>query len=166
MKEQTELTGKPKDDLKAMRILTAALSIGVVLFALVMVFINQLIKTPPLAGNKLLDDRNTSLGITAIFGSVSIVAARFLYRKRVNIIKESGKLLNDKLNQYRTVLILYLAICEAAAMFSIIFFFLTGNFIILTITVLMLIMMFSKMPVPGRLIRELDLDWKEQQELE
>ncbi|MBL7725836.1 MAG: hypothetical protein JNK27_16985 [Chitinophagaceae bacterium] len=166
MKEQTELAGKPKDNLRAMRILTAALSIGVVFFTLVVVFVNQLTKTPPLANSELLADNNTSLGIVAIIGSACIAGARLLYKKRITAIKQSGKSLNDKLGQYRTALILYLAICEAAAMFSVIFFFLTGNFVILAVTGLMLIMMLSKIPVPGRLIRELDLDWKEQQELE
>lgn len=166
MKGQTELTGKSKDDLKAMRILTAAMSVGVVIFTLVMVFVNQLANTPPLSDNKLLVDKNISLEIIAIVGLGSITVANLLYRKRVNALKQSGKPLSDKLNQYRTALILYLAICEAAAFFSVIFFFLTGNFAILIITGLMLIMMLSRMPFAKRLIRERDIDWKEQQELE
>ncbi|GEM_PF-878251 len=166
MKEQAELTGRPKDDLKAMRILTAALTVGVVFFSVTMIFARQFAGEPPLGDKQLLVDKNTLFIIVTTVAATGIVVARLLYRKRINSIKQSGKSLTDKLNQYRTALILYLAICEVVAFLSVIFFFLTGNFAILIITGIMLIAMLSKMPLAKRIAGELDLDWKEQQELE
>lgn len=166
MKKQVELTGRPKDDLKAMRILTAALSVGVVFFSVIMIFTRQFTGKPPLSDKQLGVDKNTLLIIVTSAAATGIVVARLLYRKRINAIKQSGKSLTDKLNQYRTALILYLAICEVAAFLSVMFFFLTGNFTMLIITGIMLIAMLSKMPFTKKVIGELDLDWKEQEEME
>jgi len=61
---------------------------------------------------------------------------------------------------------LYQALCEAAALLSVVVFFLTGIFTLLIITAILLTLMLSKVPITKKVVNELALDWKEQQELE
>ena len=93
------------------------------------------------------------------------IVAISLYNKKVSFIKNGNSALDEKLNQYRITLTLYLALCEGAALLSVIIFFLTGEYIVFAITGIMLLAMLLKMPVKAKLINELGIDWKEQDEL-
>jgi hypothetical protein len=74
--------------------------------------------------------------------------------------------LPDKLNQYRSALIIYIALCEGPALFGIILFFVTGNYLMFIITGITIASMLAKMPSRKRVVDDLTLDWKQQQELE
>ncbi len=74
--------------------------------------------------------------------------------------------LNEKLNQYRSFLIKYLAFCEGPALFCIVVFIMTGDARILTIAAVLLVAMLAITPSKKRVVNDLNLDWKEQQELD
>jgi hypothetical protein len=108
-----------------------------------------------------------SVFMYAVFGIafVCVMSAFSTYNKKIAFIQNSGLSLSQRLDQYRTALITYMALCEGAAIFAIIVFFLTGNFIVLIIVPIVLIAMFRKMPFPKTVIRDLNLDWKDQEDL-
>ncbi|MEQ1677944.1 MAG: hypothetical protein ABL876_14645 [Chitinophagaceae bacterium] len=153
----------PKDDLRAMRILCFALMVGVVVFAIIVAVLNQGNALPTKEMGKQLNDILPY--VVAGIAVLCYLVARSSYSKKVAVIKNLQTSLGNKLNQYRTVLITYMAPCEGAALFSVMGLFLTGNYYFLIITSVMLAAMYSKMPSKERLTKELDLDWKEQQEL-
>lgn len=164
MGKQIEFTGSPKENLRAMRIITAALTAGVIFFALIAVVINQL--NGPVQGQAGSEYETLFLWVVVGVASICIIAAKYLYSKKVSEIKITGTSLVDKVNQYRSALIVYQALCEAAALLSVVIFFLTGIFTLLIITAVMSVLMLSKMPITKKVVNELSLDWKEQQELE
>jgi len=74
--------------------------------------------------------------------------------------------LQEKLNQYRSALILFMAICEGASLFSITAFFVTGDYILLVVPAVMVWVMSTKLPSVQKIVQLLRLDWNEQQVLE
>lgn len=154
----------PKEDLRAMRILCAALMVGIIVFVIIVLVLDQVNALPTKEMGKQFNDILPF--VVAGIAVLCYLVARSAYSKKAGVIKNLQISLSNKLNQYRTVLITYMAPCEGAALFSVMGLFLTGNYYLLIITSVMLAAMYSKMPSKERLIKELDLDWKEQQELE
>jgi hypothetical protein len=95
-----------------------------------------------------------------------LMVARSRYHKGIVTAKNSLISLPDKLNQYRSSLIIFMALCEGPALFGIILFFVTGNYMMLIITGITIAAMLAKMPSRKRVAGDLALDWKQQQELE
>ncbi len=164
MTEPVNTKATPKAGLKAIWILCFALIAGATVFALLALLVN-LLKGPsiPAPGNE------SGLIFPAVVAAIAIICtirAAMVYRKGIAAIKNSIAPLNNKLEQYRSVMILYMALCEFPALFSIIIFFVDGYYPVFAITALMLLAMLLRMPQKRKIIRELDLNWQEQQELE
>ncbi|MBL7746152.1 MAG: hypothetical protein JNM19_01885 [Chitinophagaceae bacterium] len=157
--------GRPKSEIKAMRILCSALIAGVVMFALVSVGVLQVIEGPILPENEL-PDKNIFLYVAAGFGALGLLLAVTRFNKRLTVIRQVENTVTGKLSQYRSALIIYMALCEAPALFSVIVLFLTRQYAVLGITAVMLVAMISMMPQKKKLIDTLQLDWQDQQELE
>lgn len=162
MMPQQKFTGSPKELLRAMRVFTIALLIGVLIFSIIMVVVVQF------RGTALVLDLLSDIfsGIVVITVIAALLAAHFLYRKKLTEIKNTVISLQEKLNLYRSSLILYLAFCEGAALFSVIVFFLTGKHYLLAITAILILFMYSKIPSVQRLSGELNLDSSERMQLE
>ena len=154
----------PKANLRATRILCLALIIGASVFALIVVGLNQ-VRGPMLPAEGLQYNMTFFWAVT-IVAVLCILRAILIYRKGIVAIKNSATPLNDKLNQYRGVLIQYMALCEGPALFSIIVFLLTGEYIVLGITGIMLAAMLLRLPQKKKISDELALSFQEQQELE
>lgn len=164
MDEAVEPQESPKQIVRATRILFGALVMGICLFVLMTVIVNQL--NGPLFEKNYLAYNDIFLGVTIVAGIGCVYGGRFFYTKAMASGNSLSESLAARLNQYRGSLIIYLAFCEGAALFSVVIFFLTGNYIVLTATGIMLAAMFVKAPTKGRIIQELGLDWKQQQEIE
>jgi hypothetical protein len=149
--------------LRSMRIVSAALMIGVTLFAIIISFL--ILQIGPVMDAEGLQYKDIFFYASIGLAAICFVIARSLYEKKKVIVKNAPISLLDKLNQYQAALILYMAPCEGAALFSVVVLFLTGNFLLLIVTGLALAAMFSKFPWPKRVISELSLDWKEEQEI-
>ncbi len=154
----------PKANFKATRILCLALIIGASVFVLIMVVVNQV--AGPVMPAEGLQYNLTLVWAVAIVALLCILRAVLIYRKGIVAIKDLVSPLNDKLNQYRAILIQYMALCEGPALFSIIVFFLTGEYIVLGITGIMLAAMLIRLPQKRKISNELALSFQEQQELE
>ena len=164
MTEPVNTKTSPKETFRAIRILCLALVIGAVIFALIIIGLNLVI------GPAMPEDgrQYNTIFLAAVTG-VSIlftIPALKIYKNGIVAIKNSRKPLTGKLNDYRNMLIQYMALCEGPVLFSIIVFFLTGDYRILAITAVILLAMLSRFPQKRKMMTELELDWKEQQDLE
>lgn len=154
----------PKANLRATWILCLALIVGATVFAAIVIGLNQVMEPVMPADGRQYN--MIFVGAVAVVALLCLLRAVPGYKKGIAAIKNSTAQLNDKLNQYRAVMILYMALCEGPALFSIIVFFLTGEYIVLGITGAMLIAMLIRMPQKKKISNELGLNYQEQQELE
>jgi uncharacterized integral membrane protein len=159
---EVQPTGTPKENLRALRIVFSAMLTGTLLFVFIVLFLSYM--DPIISPVK--EYENILAGISILAGGVSFAIANKGYSKGIAVAKDSLKSLPDKLNQYRATLIRYIALCEAPALFGVILFFVTGNYLMLIVTTLMVAAFLYRRPVVGRLKEELGLDWQQQQELE
>ncbi len=155
--------GTPKDILRAIRILFVAIIAGALSFALIILIMSEGKGYPTV---EIKPYQDTILWIAAGITLLCLILGWNEYKKRVGVAKDSLISLLDKLNHYRTALILYIALCEGPALFGVILFFLTGNYYFLMITGAMIIAMLVKAPTLKRVSDDLGLDWQQQQEFE
>lgn len=163
MQTGNNMPATPKEYLRTLGILHKALIIGAGLFALI-----AFITVQANGGGLLGPEEIKKTGI--VFLAAAVLLAGFClfkaltgYNRSIAKIRNEEGSLMKKLNQYHSALILYLALCEGPALFSIIIFFLTGNYMAFIITVIMLAAMMIKAPVQRRVAEELGLNWNEQQ---
>lgn len=151
-----------KSDVKAIRILFGALVVGVALFTIISISVNLINGSVDALPKEM---QLIFMGIAAALGLGCGIMAKLAYAKGVSSAKSITGTLQNKLNHYRSFLIKCLAICEGAALFSVIVYFLTGDFRVLIITGVMLAVMLSFAPSKKRMITELDIDWNDQDAL-
>jgi len=156
--------GTVKNHLRAIRIITIAMSCGVMFFTAIIVTI-VCFAGPLLERGEGPRDTIFS-GISILFAVIFLYLAIHLFNKKLTEIKSGLNSLAVKLNFYRTAIILYLGLCELPALFSAIIFLLTGNYYLLLITGVAVYLMFSKFPSGGKMADELNLDAKERQQFE
>jgi ABC-type multidrug transport system permease subunit len=159
--ESNSLPANPKELVKAIRIFWIALITGPILFAGITTLINKL--QQPAVNDKRVE--NIFLIVAGSMALVCLLFSRMQYRKKISTANQFGLTLMQKLSIYRDALIKYLAICEGAALFGIICFFLTANYFFLAISGIMIAAMLLKRPEKQRIFNELQLDSKEQMEL-
>lgn len=163
MTEPVNINATPRASVRSMQILFGALAAGVVLFAFIVAILHLV--NGPLWQTDSLAQSNILLTVVLIVAIACALGARSYYSKTIAMGNGTLFSLTDKLNQYRAALIIYLALFEGSALFSVIIFLLTGKFVVLIITALLLGLMCLKAPTRNRVISELKLDWREQQEI-
>lgn len=149
--------------IKSLQILASALVIGLLIFTVIVVFLNMVINKdtpPPLTGMN-----DIFLGVSAAVLVLTGLIALQVYRKGVENAKNLTGPLNDKLNLYRSTLIKYLALSEAGGMLSVMFLFLNGDMRLLAITAVSLILMIRGYVTKKKVVNELQLNWQEEQDL-
>lgn len=134
---------------------------GILVFAIIAVVLNRL-QGPFAPGS---ETEKVLLVINGILALIGFLVALNIYKKKLAEDSPFGSSLLQKLYQYKSALIIYLSLCEGPAIFSIISYMITGNFIFLGIAGLMLIAMFLKKPARTRIFNDLRLDSKEQMDL-
>lgn len=163
MSQYQQVAGTPKEILRAIRVFFGAIITGVVIFAVIIVVMIKLQGQMMYEGEEYQDVFLYVLGAVA---AVCWIVAVNTYNKGIMAAKDSLIPLSDKLNLYRGALIRYVALCDGPAIFGIIVFFMTANYIALGVTGIMIIAMLAKTPTLKRVVDDLALDWKQQQELE
>ena len=153
----------PKENLKTMQVLMGALIIGISIFTVIVVFLLSV--NGPFLENEPLVVSTVLLYIAIGLALGCYFFARVIYKRKVETVNNSAIPLNDRLNQYRTVLILYMACCEGPALFSLVALLFTENYWLLIITSSMMMAMAVKFPFTQKIISLLNTDWIEQQEL-
>ena len=108
----TTPSASAKENLRATLIIFFAIVTGVFVFMLVAIFLNQS-NGPFIPG---INKYETSIIWGAgTFSFACLVVARRILWKGITAAKNSLNTLQDKLTQYRSSLIIYLAICEVPA---------------------------------------------------
>jgi len=149
-------------DIRAIRIFFNAILAGTIMFSLIALSLNMMKQTI----SPFKDPENVILWVAIAMGLTCYAVARTGFNKSIAGAKDSLISLPDKLNQYRTALIRYVALCEMPALFGIILFFITGNYFMFIVTAIMIIAMVAKAPTRQRVINDLALDWQQQGQLD
>lgn len=102
---------------------------------------------------------NLAIAFVATMG-VSL-GARANFNAKINSIKLSPSLKN-KLNNYRSALLIKLAILESGTMLTIIFYWFNAHILFLVLTGGLLIVFVLHRPSKAKVINELSLDYQEQ----
>lgn len=161
---QADSTGTPKQLARALRIVTATLIGGTVMFALAMILVVHVI------GSHFTPEEKIKAGSIVLYIVYGITVAcaflsKYQYQKKIINVKNGTGSISSKINEYRPVLVSYMALCEGPAMLAVIAFFMTGNYILLGAVPVMVLHMLLMFPVKKNLVRELSLDWQQEQEL-
>lgn len=157
MAEQSGITSK--DYFNHLGVLHSSLFMGPVLFALISIFINRT-KTP-------LDGELSTifLFMVPLFAIGAIIGSHLISKSQLAAIKTKAEL-SDKLQDYRGLIILRYALIEGAALFSIVTYFLTANFILLGIGALLVIFLGIQRPTKAKVAKELYLNKEERTTIE
>jgi divalent metal cation (Fe/Co/Zn/Cd) transporter len=136
---------------KSIKIVHLALVIGVVFFALVSVFlqINGFGTLGELINNGLLL-------IIPLLALIGIFGSNFIFKKRLRKIVDKTNL-NEKMEDYRSALILKFALIEGPSFFAIVAYLLTGNYIFLGTAVVLIIVFLIYTPSRTKFISDLEL---------
>jgi hypothetical protein len=158
---ETSSPTKAKDALRAISVFFYAMIGGLLIFSIIVFTLNYLV------GHGLLDPSMIRIFFIAVLviATMSIFMAPRLYKKRITDALSPGLSLMDKLNIYRSALILYLALCEGAGLFAVIVYFLTGYKPLLIVIAVVLLAMLQKRPEKSKIFNELQLSSQEQLEL-
>jgi hypothetical protein len=140
---------------KSIKIVHIALVVGVVFFALTSVFLQ--IKGFGTVGHEI---DKVLLIVVPIFTLIGIFASNFVFKKKLNEIRKKSNL-KEKMEEYRSALIIKLALIEAPSFFAVISFLLTGNYIYLGLAVILIIVFIIYTPNKTKFINELELTKKE-----
>lgn len=146
----------PKEYFKTLKLLHVALIVGQILFALVAIFMfsnGGAVVNPPVF-NQIID--YTLLGTTICF----IPASFLYYRWKLNKLKAVADF-KLKMNGFRNALIARYTLFEIPSLVSIVAVILTGNYIYLVCTGMIIALMVFLRPTKENVIKDLGLDYNE-----
>jgi hypothetical protein len=142
---------------KSIKVVHAALVIGVVLFLLITVVLD-------LNGFASGDEeiRMALLLVASVFTFGGVFAGNYIFKKRISIIREKTNL-REKMDDYRSALIVKWALIEGPAFLAVVAFMLTGDLIFFGIGVLLVIVFLVYTPSRNKFIKDLSLSPNEVQ---
>lgn len=149
--------------IKSLQTLGRSLIMGQLIFVAIVIYLNMTInkETPP----PIPDGHDIFLGVSAAVLVLTGLIAVYIYRKQLEKAKNLTGPVKDKLDIYRSTVIIYLAICEAGGMLSVILLFLTGDMRLLAVTAVSLLLMVRGLVTKKKVVSELQLNWQEEQDL-
>ena len=136
---------------KSIKIVHIALVIGVVLFALAAVFLQ-------INGFHTADQEFIIffLVVVSMFALFGIIASNLIFKKKLRTIRGKPHL-KVKMEEYRTALITKLALIEGPAFFAVVAYLVTGDYIFLGITFVLIIVFLIYTPSKTKFINDLEL---------
>ena len=150
-----------KEYFRTTLILFYALAAGMLIFCgITLVLI--LTDTFPLADQGL---RKLFMIMVTLFAVGGYIAGNMVFKKKLQAIKAMKKL-TEKMPFYRGALILKYAIFEGVAFLAIMMSFVTGDIIFLGVAALIIAFFLTLKPTKARAIKDLELDYNEQQLIE
>lgn len=136
---------------KSLKIVHIALVMGVVFFALISVLLQ--IKGFGTVGQEI---NNGLLLVVPTFALIGIFASNFVFKKKLNGIRDKSNL-KEKMEEYRSALIIKLALIEGPSFFTVVAYLLTGNYMFLGLAVVMIIVFLIYTPNQTKFINDLEL---------
>ncbi|MBN2814221.1 MAG: hypothetical protein JXQ80_09105 [Bacteroidales bacterium] len=143
-------------DIKALKIIHAAMAIGQILFAALMTFLVMAGLLPAIDGSLA-----NILLIVSVFLIISgTIASQLLFQSRLNLARKETTL-TGKLAVYRSALIIRYALIEAPSLFTIIAALLTGNPLFLLLAGMIIVFFLALYPSAARMALHLGLEPEE-----
>jgi len=145
---------------KANKIVHVAMVIGLVFFISMSFFLQKM-------GLGTIGENlsKSAVYITPIIALIGLIGGTSLFKRKLNQCR-TKQLLNEKLTEYRSALILKFAIIDGTALILIISYLLTGELIILTAAGLLIIVFTTYIPTKAKLINDLALSFTDRQILD
>jgi hypothetical protein len=135
---------------KTLQILYIALVSGIVFFIAASFFV---VKT----SGALIDDsqQQNTMQIIAVFSTITIPIGLFLFRKK--LLETNNKHIHEKMEIYRSAMIIRAALMEGSAFFCIVSYMITGNIRMIILTALILAIMIFIFPTRPRIAGDLGI---------
>jgi uncharacterized membrane protein len=140
-------------NIKALKILHSALMMGVVMFGAIVFFLVYANHTSPVTGL----DKPLQV-IALILCAAGIYFSNKLFKKQIETIRQSADSVKEKINQFRAACIMQWALLEGPALFTIIAFFLTGNYALFILSGIMICALYVAGPSKQRIMQQLQLN--------
>jgi hypothetical protein len=137
---------------RKLSIIHGAMLTGMILLTLVGIYISQV--SPIVIDNELF--RRVLLGLIPLVAIMGIYIGARLFKTRLLPLREKQHL-KEKLGGYTALLLLFLALLEGPALFSIMGFILTGNYLFLGITLLLFFIFIMNKPSRDKIEADLAL---------
>jgi len=136
---------------RALQIIYYALATCQILFALIVYYLNGF--------KEYYDDgfSDTFLYIVPAVMATAVVGSNFFIKKRLTACR-SLKTLEEKMNAYRSIVIMGYAFLEVPSMLAIVSYLVTNNWLFLTMAGLMIVIFLSSKPAVEKAIRDLELN--------
>jgi len=136
---------------KSLKVVHLALALGVVFFTLTSILLQFAgFGTPGPDVDKIL------VLVVPIFALIGSYASNFIFRKKLNEIRKKSSL-KEKMEEYRSALIIRLALIEGPSFLTVVAYLLTGNYLFLGLVVALLIVFFIYAPKQSKFIADLEL---------
>lgn len=145
---------------KEIQTIHIALMIGILFFGAIACIMNYL-------AGKITDDKtleNILIPFVAFFVIAEVAGSQLFFKIKLKDCKKQVSL-KDKLDGYRSALIVKFAMVEGAAFFAIIAFFLTGNLLFLGFIILLFFVFLFYKPTRLKLIEDLKLSLSEEEKI-
>ncbi|MFV0269197.1 MAG: hypothetical protein ACK5HT_18895 [Draconibacterium sp.] len=150
-----------KDYFKSLKIIHFALTLGVLFFTIISTVLMK-IGFESLA----IDEMNKAfLFAIPFFALAGIFGSNFLFNSRLKVCKRQANLRN-KLDEYRSALVIKFALIEGPSFLTVIAYLLSGNFLFLGLILVLLAIMISYRPTKEKAINDLELDYNAWQMVE
>ncbi len=146
--------------IKQSQLICSSLIIGQLFFLAVAIFL----VTRAEAGIGEVDLGDIFIFIIPIFAVTSIAASYFVFKNKLNRLKESQSV-EQKLVDYRSAQIIRWALLEGPSFLTIIAFLLTGQFIFVGVVAIIIMFFIPTFPSAARLEQDLELTWDEKNKL-
>ncbi|HEY9113414.1 MAG TPA: hypothetical protein VIN10_01860 [Bacteroidales bacterium] len=156
--EPNQMTSKAY--FKALTIMYFALIAGLVFFGIVALFLVQSGQISD-TGDEL---RNIFLFVAPLFLVGGVFGSTIMFKKGLVEAKNKTELL-EKLNFYRSALIVRYALLEGPAFFTTVVYLITGDLLFLGMTALIIVIFLIINPSPEKAINDLELSYEEKQVL-
>lgn len=153
---------KKADVFKQLRVLHQALLMGTFVFTFTVFFGQKFV-----IKDRIDEQLNKILPLVALVVAATLLLAGLtIYKKRVAEIQNSKAPVQTKMDQYRAACITLWACIEGPAILSAIGILLTGNYIFVGLSVLLIIIFFLFAPRKESIIAQLNLETDEVAQLE
>jgi hypothetical protein len=145
---------------RTLRIIFYALIAGQITFGLVIFFYHRMMQ----ADAGLQELRNIFFFIVPVFFIGGYFGGKFIFNLRMKTARSRANL-TEKMDDYRSSLIVRYALLEGSSLFSIVAFLMTGEIIFLVIAAFIITLFFTMIPTPARAITDLELDLNDESRL-
>lgn len=145
---------QPKSFIKTLSLIHAALLMGLVAFGLFAYFQNGDFEAR-------MNRHNPMIYVVPIAAAAGYFLSQFLFRKRLRSVNEEEPL-SVKLEVYRSASLIKYALLEAAALLSLVAYWLSGNALHLVIAIALAAYFFSQRPTATKIKKDLPLNYEEQ----